>query len=83
METGYVLGAALGAVGLFALIHAARSEGPDEDYAEFETQHYRAAGFGEPQDSIASQLATWAIGMIALGIVIRSTPELLAGGSNE
>jgi hypothetical protein len=80
VDRSLLLGAALGGIGLLFVVDAALSKEAEEradEYSEFEEQHYQAFGFRREEESVARQLVTWAMGMVAIGYVLQTTPELL------
>lgn len=82
IDRSYVLGAALGGIGLLFVLDAALSKQAaerEELSADFEEQHYQAFGFRREEEPVARQLMTWVIGMVAIGYVFQSAPELLEG----
>lgn len=84
LDRSLLLGAALGGIGLLFVVDAALSKEAaerEDDYSEFEEQHYQAYGFRREEEPVARQLLTWVMAMAAIGVVFQSTPALLEGDS--
>lgn len=75
-----MLGVALGGIGLLFVVDAALTaerKAREEDYSEFEEQHYKAFGFREEEESVGRQLLSWALAMTAIGYAFKETPTLM------